>query len=515
MNNKVKAGIYIRVSTEEQKQGHSLEAQESMIKEFADKKDYEIYDVYSDGGYSGKNFDRPEAQRLLSDLKNDKIDVILVWKVDRLSRNNTDVMSLIDTELTPRNKSLIITSIDMDSSSPTGHMFISLLSTFARYERATIIDRVKAGMQKRAEKGYWNGGLILGYDSVDKKLIINENESKIVREIFQLRAEGKGYKFIVNTLNKRGVTTKTGKNFSIPAIKLIVNNNIYTGMMVWKKYQDWNTKRRTGKAEPIIAEGIHDAIIDEDLWTRVQKVNELQKNSFSSNRNFNGNFLLTGILRCPKCGAGTVMTKIKKKNSDDYYLYYMCQAYHSKGREVCSANLVNKDQVEQQVLNVISLLVNEDDIVTALINELNSDNDKVNEVHIADIKIFKKQLSKAYDKRTKLDNDYFEGNIESSTYNRLMNGLQIEINKLKRNIRESENEITKNYSMINKEEVIHALKNFNKFFKMVNDEERKLLIRSLIKEIQMEENRKDIKEITFWFLPNSVLPSNKVRRTVP
>ncbi|MFJ8531687.1 recombinase family protein [Bacillus sp. NPDC094106] len=442
------------------------------------------------------------------------ICLLIAWKVDRLSRNNTDVMSLIDTELMPRNKSLIITSIDMDSSSPTGHMFISLLSTFARYERATIIDRVKAGMQKRAEKGYWNGGLILGYDSVDKKLIINENESKIVREIFQLRAEGQGYKFIANTLNNREIKTKKGRNFSITAIKVIVNNHIYIGEMVWKKHKDWNIKRRAGKAEPIIVEGVHDAIIDEDLWARVQKVNELQKNSFSSNRNFNGNFLLTGILKCPKCGAGTVMSKTKKRNSDDYYLYYMCQAYHNKGSSVCSANVIKKDQVEQQVLNVISLLVNENDIVNALIDELNSDNNKVNEVHVADIKMFKKQLGKAYDKRKKLDNDYFEGNIEGSTYNRLMNELQLEINKLKRNIRESESEITRNDSMINKEEVIHALKNFNKFFKMVNDEEKKLLIRSLIREIQMEENRKDIKEITFWFLPDSVLPSNKVRRTV-
>lgn len=514
MNKKVKAGIYIRVSTEEQKQGHSLEAQESMLKEFADKKGYEIYDVYNDGGYSGKNFNRPEIQRLLRDLKDDKIDVILVWKVDRLSRNNTDVMSLIDIELTPRKKSLIITSIDMDSSSPTGHMFISLLSTFARYERATIIDRVKAGMQKRAEKGYWNGGSILGYDSVDKKLIINENESKIVREIFQLRAEGKGYKFIVNILNDKGIKTKTGKNFSIPAIKLIVNNYIYSGKMVWKKHQDWGTRRRAGKAEPIIVEGIHDAIIDEGLWERVQKVNELQKNSFSSNRNFNGKFLLTGILKCPKCGAGTVISKTKKRNSDDYYLYYTCQAYHNKGPSVCRANLIRKEQVEQQVLNIISLLVNENDIINALIDELNSGNNKTNELHIAHIKMLKKQLGKAYDKRKKLDNDYFEGNIEGSTYNRLMNELQLDINKLKRNVRESESEIIKNDSTINKEEVIYALENFNKLFKMVNDEEKKLLIRSLIREIQMEANRKDIKEITFWFLPGSVLPSNKARRTV-
>ncbi|MGR5924891.1 recombinase family protein [Bacillus pacificus] len=338
-------------------------------------------------------------------------------------------------------------------------------------------------MQKRAEKGYWNGGSILGYDSVDKKLIINENESKIVREIFQLRAEGKGYKFIVNILNDKGIKTKTGKNFSIPAIKLIVNNYIYSGKMVWKKHQDWSTRRRAGKADPIIVEGIHDAIIDEGLWERVQKVNELQKNSFSSNRNFNGNFLLTGILKCPKCGAGTVMSKTKKRNSDDYYLYYMCQAYHNKGSSVCSANLIEKAQVEQQVLNVISLLVNENDIINALIDELNSDNNNANGIHIVNIKMFKKQLGKAYDKRKKLDNDYFEGNIESSTYNRLMNELQLEINKLKRNIRESEREIIKNDSIINKEEVIHVLTNFNKLFKIVNDEEKKLLIRSLIREV--------------------------------
>src|SRR5690625_930415 len=110
-----KVGIYIRVSTEEQNLGYSLDAQESMIKEFAKKKGYEVYDIYSDGGYSGKNFDRPEIQRLFNDVDNDKIDFILVWKVDRLSRNNTDVLSLIDNNLTPRNKKLIITSIDMDS----------------------------------------------------------------------------------------------------------------------------------------------------------------------------------------------------------------------------------------------------------------------------------------------------------------------------------------------------------------------------------------------------------------
>lgn len=149
-----------------------------------------------------------------------------------------------------------------------------------------------------------------------------------------------------------------------------------------------------------------------------------------------------------------------------------------------------------------------------LLNELSSDTDKVNEVFIADIKNFNRQLKKAYDKQSKLDNDYYEGNLESSIFNRLMSDLEKEIDRLKRNIRRAESEITKNESSINKDEIIYTLKNFNEFFEIVSDEEKKLLVRSLIKEIQMEENRKDIKKITFWFSSDSVLPSNKARRTV-
>src|SRR5699024_2506706 len=143
-------------------------------------------DVYNDEGYSGKDFNRPEIQRLFSDLANDKVDLILVWKVDRLSRNNTDVLNLIDLDLTPKDKKLIVTSIDIDSSSPMAHMFISLLSTIARYERLTINDTVNAGMIKRCQNGLCIGGAKLSYDSVNKHLVINKDESKIVKKIFKL-----------------------------------------------------------------------------------------------------------------------------------------------------------------------------------------------------------------------------------------------------------------------------------------------------------------------------------------
>lgn len=510
----MKAAVYTRVSTEEQTKGQSLDFQEDLIKNYADGKGYEIYDVYRDEGYSGKDLNRPEFQRLITDLRNDKFDVILAWHVDRISRNNADVILLINDELNPNNKKLVITSGDIDSSDSNGYMYISFLSTFARFERSMIIERVNAGMQKRAEKGLWNGGAILGYDTIDKALVVNEREESIVKEIFKHRAEGKGYKYIANELNTKGIKTKKGKAFSIPGIKLILNNHIYIGKMVWKKHQDWSTKRRKGRTEPIIVDGIHEPIIEKELWEKVQTVNKLQKKTFTTNRNFNGNFYLSGILKCPKCGAGTVMSKSKKKNGD-YHFYYMCQSFHSKGKSVCRANLIKKEIVEEKVFKEISFLVNNGDVLNALIKELGKDNVVAKEAYQAEINLYKKKQKELIERRSKLDEDYFMGNIESTTYNRLMIGIEKQIKDIERGIRRLEQEITSNEEKVDKDLILDTLKNFEQFFALVSDEERKLLIRSLIKEIQMEENRKDVKEITFWFSSVPSLPSNKAGRAVP
>src|SRR5699024_9098039 len=128
------------------------------------------------------------------------------------------------------------------------------------------------GMHKRAETGKWNGGIILGYDVQDKKLIINEQESLIIKRIFELRANMNGYKAIANQLNKSGYKTKKGNLFSINSIKTIVMNDVYVGKVRWNKYQEWSTKKRTGKTDPLVVDGEHEAIITQELWDEVQRV---------------------------------------------------------------------------------------------------------------------------------------------------------------------------------------------------------------------------------------------------
>jgi site-specific DNA recombinase len=510
-------GIYTRVSTNEQREnGHSLEAQEKILKEYAKRKNLKIYDIYTDGGESGRNFERPALKRLIQDLKDKKLDTILVHKVDRLSRNNKDVLNLIDDILTPNNQRVLVSSGDIDSSTTNGYMFISLLGTFARYERETIIDRVKIGMQKRAEEGKYNGGKMLGYDSVEGQLIINPVEAKIVKQIFEFRSKYWGYKKIANFLNDRGEKTKNNNNFSIESIKTILNNQRYVGINFWGKHKDWTLLRRKGKSEPIKNKATYEAIIDKQLWDKVQKINYEQKRSYSSNRNFNGNFFLSGVLKCPMCGASMVMHKTKNYKGDGYHLYYMCQQYHTKGRNVCKTNLVKKEWIEEKVLIIINSLVLNQKLIDKVIMELKQ-NDFINVGEfIKNIEILKLELESLKQRQEEIDNEFKIGNLNISNYNRLIASINKDIDEREKRIRKLNQEVDKNSLMkkINNEFIYEVFKNFKKAFVVATDEDKKMLVRSLIKEIHVTEDRKDIKDITFWFFNTDNLPSNPIRRTV-
>lgn len=260
----------------------------------------------------------------------------------------------------------------------------------------------------------------------------------------------------------------------------------------------------------------HEAIINQELWDKVQKVNKLQEEAHSNNRNFKGDLFLTGVLKCPKCGAGTVMCKTKTRNGEGYHFYYMCQAYHSKGKSVCSTNLIKKDVVEQKVIKVISELVRDDEIINNIIEKLDAEKQYNLEPLVKELEIYKTKLNSLMNKQTKLDKDYFDDKIEVTNYNRLSINIQTDIESFKQKVKQQRREIEKNSSSdkIDNKVVIAALLKFNELFHKADGVEKKMLVRALIKEIQMEENRKEIKKITFWFSSESDLPSNKVSRTV-
>lgn len=507
------AAIYARVSTDEQVKGFSLDGQVDELRSYLKSKGYDDIEEFVDDGYSGKDFNRPNIQRLMRNLA--KFDAIAVWKVDRLSRNNEQVLSLINNYLTPFDKKLLVSTGNIDSSIPNDYMFISLLGTFAEYERTQIIDRVNNGMKKRAASGKWNGGKILGYDSVDGVLSINEVESQVVKEIFELRAIGHGYKSIVNHVNTKGFKTKMGNPFGINSIKTILENPTYAGFIRWGKHKNWSDKRRAGKQEFVeLVKGQHPAIIDEDLWNRVQDIARERKANYRRTSNFEGEFLLSGILKCPECGKGMVMSKTKKRNSNDYYLYYQYQNFHQRGLAACHSNLIKKDAIEKKVLKRIRGLLKHRSIITGVLENIERDRTASVQKYVDELEVLKLEYKDKSKEEAGLIAEYRK--LKKEGEERLAKGTNKTLSTVVEEMEEIEKRIEqydiyiKNHSTsftIDEDLILKALNDFNGLFKIADNKTRKVLMGSLIKKIEMENDRETIKSITLWFEEDNNLPS--------
>ena len=195
MKNNKKTALYIRVSTEAQREeGYSIEAQTEMLKGYCISKNVTEYELYIDGGFTGANIERPEMRRLISDIRDNKINSVVVYKLDRLSRSQKDTLYLIEDVLNPAGVSFVSLNENMDTSTPIGRAMLGIMSAFAQLERETIRERTRMGMRERVRSGLWRGGgnVAFGYD-YDKgsgKLVPNA-DADTVRLVFSLYNGGR------------------------------------------------------------------------------------------------------------------------------------------------------------------------------------------------------------------------------------------------------------------------------------------------------------------------------------
>lgn len=405
-----KLAIYTRVSTIEQsEEGYSIDEQERLLRRWAEKNNYEVYNCYSDRGISGKAIkNRPALKDLLKDAEDKKFDMVIVWKINRISRKLIHVLEISDI-LEKNNIAFKSYSEAFDNSTPSGKMQFQMMALVGEFERGTIAQNVKMGMCAKAKAGEWCGGQVLGYDlvPVEKQqvakrtktvLTINEREAESVRFIFNEYASGKGYKAITNQLNKLGYKTKKGNNFSVGSIRDILTNPVYIGKIRYNVRQNWSEKRRRNiNTNPIITDGIHKAIIDEKLWDKVQAILESKKGKPS--RIYDGEYPLTGILKCPKCGAGMVIMRTTNtlKNGDKRRIaYYACGNWKNKGTAICNSNAIRVDKANEYVFSKLSELLSDDRMVKIIV-------DNVNKERIKKVNPAKKDLSKIDNELEKLD----------------------------------------------------------------------------------------------------------------
>lgn len=287
----IKGACYVRVSTENQLENYSIEEQTERLKAYCLAKDIIVTKFYTDGGYSGGNTNRPALQQLLSDIKGGCIDIVIVYKLDRLSRSQKDTLTLIEDHFLANHVDFISISENFDTSTPFGRAMIGILSVFAQLEKDQITERFTMGRIGRAKSGLYHGGPTAptGYDYVNGKLVVNEYEALQVRELFERFAKGYSLNNCWQYMRKK-YTTKYGAWTSDALVRNVLKNTIYIG------YVKFN-----GTAYP----GVHEPIISKELFDEVQEIFEKSRRSLSSYRRspFRATTLLASMVYCGKCGA--------------------------------------------------------------------------------------------------------------------------------------------------------------------------------------------------------------------
>ena len=521
-----KCVLYPRVSTEMQVDGFSLDGQKNSLKRFADREEMEIVNIYEDAGKSGKSIEgRPAFKQMLGDIENGlEIDYILVYKLSRFGRNAADILNSLE-HVQSFGANLICIEEGIDSSQTSGKLLISVLSAVAEIERENIIEQTMNGRKEKARQGGWNGGFApYGYYLKDKQLYIQENEAEAIRIIFDKYVNGNmGFYKIANYLNLQGIqkikrANGTLSQWSTHFVRMIIDNPVYSGKIAFgrrtreKVKGTKNEYRQVHQEEYILADGQHEAIISEELWQKAHEKRVITGVKAPSKIGRDRAHLLSGILKCPKCGGPMYTNKHAWTNKDGTYreiYYYLCsKARTARGKSCDYKAMLKKTDIEPLVIEAIRELIKNQDFATEVKSKIGKQIDtstldrelKNYEIKLREVDLNKTRLENEIDSLPE-DTRFRERKLHDMTLR--LDGLydviveleeKIEDVKLRRKAVEQD--------AITLENIYTLLANFEKVYDKISDEEKKSLISSLIKEIEIfpcDESELPLKSILFNF----------------
>lgn len=286
-----KVACYIRVSTENQLENYSIEEQSDRLKAYCKAKDYTIYNIYTDGGYSGGNTNRPALRAMLEDLHHHAFDTVVVYKLDRLSRSQKDTLTLIEDDFLANSIDFVSVCENFDTSTPFGRAMIGILSVFAQLEKDQITERFTMGRIGRGKAGYFHGGgnAPIGYDYIDGKLEVNHIEAAQVSEVYELFLAGNSINAISKIMERK---YNNGNWNNANKVSNRLKNSLYTGKVKFK-----------GVEYP----GIHQPIISEEIFRRVNDLlNSVERENAKTSAQktpFRAGYLLSSLVYCGRCGA--------------------------------------------------------------------------------------------------------------------------------------------------------------------------------------------------------------------
>jgi site-specific DNA recombinase len=476
----IRCAIYTRKSTDEGlgQEFNSLDAQREAAEAYIASQKHEGWiaqpDHYDDGGFTGGNMERPALRRLMSDIESGRIDCVIVYKVDRLSRSLLDFARLMETFDKHSVRFGAVTQ-QLDTRSSLGRLSLNVLLSFAQFEREIIAERTRDKISAARRKGKWTGGSpVLGYD-VDARggrLVVNEDEAARVRAIFQLYLEYRSLVEVAREVNLRGWTTKRwttkdgrehrGRPMGKGDVYKILTNVIYTGQVNHKG---------------TIYAGEHTAIIDPAVF---QKANErLAHNGITGGKEVRNKYgaLLRGLLHCDACG--TAMHHTYTSKGARRYRYYVCGTAQQRGWDACPSKSLSAQQIEDAVVMHVRELARNPQVVAETLRE-------VQEQTAAGAADLGTELKAAERELRRLNVDLAKVAASGGNGMRVdrMADLQDRIGSLERRISEIRAELGAIASeAVSEQEVAEALKAFDPVWKCLNTNEQTRIVRTLIERV--------------------------------
>ncbi len=443
-----KAALYVRVSTDAQREeGYSIEAQEEMLIAYCVSRGIKNYEVYTDGGFSGSNINRPRLSELIADIGAGKISHVIVYKLDRLSRSQKDTLFLIEDVLIPNGVSFVSLNENMDTSTPIGRAMLGIMSAFAQLERETIKERTRMGMNERVKKGLWRGGgkIPFGYDYDSEKGILVPNEdAETVRQMYRLYLDGHSMMSVARSVGlkyekmaEQILRRKTNCGY------IIYNGNEYKGR--------------------------HEAIVSEETYNRAIRLMEERSRARYAEKN-----LLAGLIYCGVCGA---KMRYQKWGKAGYKIYCYSQDKgkpHLSHGEKCDNVKIWADELEDAVKNDLFLISDKE------IEDEKEERKDVSELIDGQIARLNKRLKNLY-------NLYSDSGDDALT--ETISEIKKELDRAHKRKGELEREKAEKTSLF---ELRSSLKNVADTWDYMTLKEKQNVLRSLIEKIVITYDKTDI-----------------------
>ena len=529
MKKKQRCYIYTRVSTAIQVDGYSLDAQRDKLIKYAEYQELDIAHEYSDQGKSGKSVEgRPEFMQMLEDIKSEKdqVSYVLVFKLSRFGRNAADVLSSLQL-MQDYGVNLVCVEDGIDSSKDAGKLMISVLSAVAEIERENIQIQTMEGRKQKAREGKWNGGLPpYGYKLVNGLLMIEEEEAEIIRIIFDKYLNtSMGSIAITEYLNSHGYKKKLRQNntldyFTENFISKVLDNAVYCGRITYGKRTmekvigTRNEYRQVRQDDYIDVKGIHEGIITEEEWAQVQIKRKSMAAYQPKTHSLEHEHILSGLLKCPKCGGpmyGNVNRK-KKKDGSSYkdYFFYRCQRRKVIDGKKCDYKRQwSEELIDDAVSELICSLVTKPKFEEHLRKKVG---DKIDTKELeSEIEYLKKQIQSKKNAKERLGMEIDRLDETDRLYELKYEDMQGRLYKLYEDIDEMEEKVQVLQRRIDNimrqkisgDQVYEFLLAFDRLYKELSDVDKKKFMNTFVERIEIYEEKQTsgqvLKKIRFRF----------------